>query len=55
MFGNFLRTYENKNNLGVIILKLDRSKFNKLVAKKETDNHNKGLNSWSHLVWMLFC
>lgn len=38
-----------------IILKLDRSKFNKLVSKKETDKHNKGFNSWNHLVSMLFC
>ena len=38
-----------------IISKLDRSKFNKLVAKKETDKHNKGFNSWNHLVSMLFC
>lgn len=38
-----------------IISKLDRSKFNKLVSKKETDKHNKGFNSWNHLVSMLFC
>ena len=38
-----------------IISKLDRSKFNKLVANKETDKHHKGFNSWNHLVSMLFC
>src|SRR5690606_33838719 len=38
-----------------IISKLDRSKFNKIVSKKETDKHNKGFNSWTHLVSMLFC
>ena len=38
-----------------IISKLDRSKFNKIVAKKQTDKHNKGFNSWNHLVSMLFC
>lgn len=38
-----------------IISKLDRSKFKKLVAKRETDKHNKGFNSWNHLVSMLFC
>ncbi len=38
-----------------IISKLDRSKFNKLVAIKETDKHNKGYTSWTHLVSMLFC
>ena len=38
-----------------IISKLDRSKFNKIVSKKQTDKHNKGFNSWNHLVSMLFC
>jgi hypothetical protein len=38
-----------------IISKLDRTKFNKLVKEKETDKHNKGFNSWNHLVSMLFC
>jgi len=38
-----------------IILKLDRSKFRKLVDKKQTDKHNKGYTSWTHLVSMLFC
>jgi hypothetical protein len=38
-----------------IISKLDRTKFNKLVKEKGTDKHNKGFNSWNHLVSMLFC
>ncbi|MCW2121189.1 DUF4372 domain-containing protein [Flavobacterium sp. 7A] len=38
-----------------IISKLDRSKFNKIVSKIETDKHIKGFNSWNHLVSMLFC
>ena len=38
-----------------IISKLDRSRFNSLVNEKETDKHNKGYNSWTHLVSMLFC
>lgn len=38
-----------------IIRKLDRSKFNKLVCEKATDKHNKGFNSWTHLISMLFC
>lgn len=38
-----------------IIAKLDRSQFNKLVQNKKTDKHNKGYNSWTHLVSMLFC
>jgi len=38
-----------------IISKLDREKFKKLVSTKQTDKHNKGFNSWTHLVSMLFC
>jgi len=38
-----------------IISKLDRQKFNKLVKEKQTDKHQKGFNSWTHLVSMLFC
>jgi hypothetical protein len=38
-----------------IISKLDRSKFSKLVKAKQTDKHQKGFNSWTHLVSMLFC
>jgi hypothetical protein len=38
-----------------IISKLDRSIFNRLVNEGETDKHNKGYNSWTHLVSMLFC
>lgn len=37
------------------IAKLDRSKFKKLVKDKQTDKYNKGFDSWSHLVSMLFC
>ena len=38
-----------------IIKRLNRSSFNKLVKKRQTDKHNKGFNSWTHLVSMLFC
>lgn len=38
-----------------IISKLDKSKFKKLVNIHQTDKHQKGFNSWSHLVSMLFC
>ena len=38
-----------------IIQKIDRNVFDKLVKKHKTDKHNKGFNSWSHLVSMLFC
>ena len=38
-----------------IISKLDRIKFSNLVEKHQTDKHQKGFNSWTHLVSMLFC
>lgn len=38
-----------------IISKLDRISFQKLVLKHQTDKHQKGYNSWTHLVSMLFC
>jgi hypothetical protein len=40
---------------GQIIQKLDRSIFKKLVKDRKTDKHQKGFDSWSHLVSMLFC
>jgi len=33
---------------------LDRAKFNKLVTDYNTDKYQKGFNSWSHLISMLF-
>jgi hypothetical protein len=38
-----------------IVSKLDRVKFIRLVQKHDTDKHQKGYNSWTHLVSMLFC
>lgn len=38
-----------------IIGKLDRSKFSKLVQFRQSDKHQKGYDSWTHLVSMLFC
>jgi len=38
-----------------IISKLDRFSFNKLVFAHQTDKHQKGYTSWTHLVAMLFC
>ena len=38
-----------------IIQRLDRSIFNKLAKEHKTDKHQKGFDSWSHLVSMLFC
>lgn len=39
---------------GQIIQRLDRSIFNKIVKERQTDKYQKGFNSWSHLVSMLF-
>ncbi|MEZ4930149.1 MAG: DUF4372 domain-containing protein [Chitinophagales bacterium] len=38
-----------------IISLIDRSSFNKLVKKHNSDKHQKGYDSWTHLVAMLFC
>lgn len=38
-----------------IIAKLEKSKFKKLVQIHQTNKHQKGFDSWSHLVSMLFC
>ena len=45
----------NVNLFSQIISKLDRSVFKKLVFEKSTDKHQKGYNSWTQLVSMLFC
>ena len=37
-----------------IISVLDKLSFKKLVTKHKTDKHQKGFDSWSHLVTMLF-
>ena len=38
-----------------ILNHLDRNQFTKAVEEYNTDKHNKGINSWTHLVSMLFC
>ena len=38
-----------------IISKLDKSIFKRLVFEKQTDKYQKGFNSCTHLVSMLFC
>lgn len=43
------------NLFSQIISKLDRSSFKSLVKERETDKHQKGYTSWTHLVSMLFC
>jgi len=45
----------NINLFSQIISKLDRNIFSKLVSNYQTDKHEKGYNSWTHLVAMLFC
>lgn len=43
------------NLFSQIISKLDRGLFKSIVKERETDKHQKGYNSWTHLVSMLFC
>lgn len=38
-----------------ILHHLDRSLFTSIVREYQTDKHNKGINSWTHLITMLFC
>jgi len=38
-----------------IISLLPRNSFDRLANKYQTDKSNKGINSWTHLVSMLFC
>ena len=45
----------NISLFGQIIQNLDRSIFKKLVKERQTDKHQKGFDSWSHLTSMLFC
>jgi hypothetical protein len=45
----------NLNLFSQIISKLDRTSFKKVVKEKDTDKHQKGYSSWTHLVSMLFC
>jgi hypothetical protein len=42
------------NLFSQIISKLDRSSFKSIVKERETDKHQKGYNSWTHLISMLF-
>lgn len=46
---------ENITLFGQIISLLDRYAFKKIVQQRDTDKHQKGFNSWSHLISMLFC
>lgn len=37
-----------------VLQQIDRSIFNRLVAKHKSDKYNKGINTWTHFVSMLF-
>ena len=37
-----------------VLKQIDRSIFNVLVKKHDTDKHSKGINTWTHFVSMLF-
>jgi len=37
-----------------ILQQVNRKQFKKVVQEYQTDKHNKGINSWTHLVTMLF-
>jgi hypothetical protein len=45
---------ENLTLFSQIIQKLDKNIFSKLVKKHESNKFNKGMDSWTHLVAMLF-
>ena len=38
-----------------IVSKFDRYQFKQLVKKDDTDKFNKGMNSWTHFISMIFC
>lgn len=40
---------------GQIMQTLDRFSLTKLVGTHQSDKHHKGINTWTHLVTMLFC
>lgn len=45
----------NLNVFSQILSLIDRELFKDLVVKYKSDKHCKGINSWTHLVSMLFC
>lgn len=54
----FNKTNSHMTNITLfaqIISKIDRVSFKSLVRKHATDKHQKGYNSWTQLVSMLFC
>lgn len=49
------RSMKNITLFSQILQQIDRNIFQKSVRQYQTDKHNKGINSWTHLVAMLFC
>jgi hypothetical protein len=45
----------NINVFSQILGLIDRPFFDRIVRKHDSDKHHKGINSWTHLVCMLFC
>jgi Domain of unknown function (DUF4372) len=45
----------NATLFGQIVQHINRNFSIKVVDKYSTDKHNKGINSWTYLVTMLFC
>ena len=45
----------NLNVFSQILSLIDRELFKDLVAKQQSDKHQKGINNWTHLGSMLFC
>jgi len=45
----------NITAFGQIIRRFDRFSFKKIVDHHQSDKHNKGINSWTHMVSMVFC
>jgi len=41
--------------LAQVVGLLDRDSFRKIVSTRGTDKHHKGINSWTHMLSMLFC
>lgn len=41
--------------LSQLVQLLPHDVFNRIVKKHQSDKHSKGLNSWTHLISMLFC
>lgn len=62
LYLNYLQCQKTQRTLAMtkitlfsqIIKRLDRHIFRTIVKEKGTDKHSKGINSWTHLIAMLF-